>query len=318
MKRRDVDIGAIGDYVAALPDWAGRRISVEPAIPVLASPSWRGADGEPWRVIDQASGDSLFVKMMAVEAKSYIDVGCAFEAAQRAASLGIGPAVHLADADAGVLIMEDLAAGWRVGTLERLLDPAIVDAVLEARRRFQQAPPLTKIGGVFAEIEHFHAAAKAVRAELPSDIDWLVAELRFSSEALRDVAFAPMPIHGDGNISNVMISETGEVRLVDWDRATMADPLEDLGSFLVEAFEQEPEARAAFARHFGVFDEKLYNRARIYGIADDLRWGLIGAFVATTSSRTTMEFYKFASWRFLRCRQAVRAPRFGEALRGVA
>jgi len=44
-----------------------------------------------------------------------------------------------------------------------------------------------------------------------------------------------------------LVSDAGEVRLVDWDRAANADPLEDLGSFLVEAFDEAPEARDAFA-----------------------------------------------------------------------
>ena len=33
--------------VAALPGWEDRRLDAEPALPVLASPSWRGVDGAP-------------------------------------------------------------------------------------------------------------------------------------------------------------------------------------------------------------------------------------------------------------------------------
>ena len=109
----------------------------------------------------------------------------------------------------------------------------------------------------------------------------------------------------------------GEVRLIDWDRATTTDPLEDLGSFLVEAFAQEPEARDAFVRSTGTFEVTAFHRARIYGVADDLRWGLIGALLAARSARNTLEFYKFASWRLVRCRMAVREPRFGEMLRRI-
>jgi len=43
----------------------------------------------------------------------------------------------LSDAQSGLLMMEDLNQGWRVGTLERMLDPKIVDAVIAARRLFQ-------------------------------------------------------------------------------------------------------------------------------------------------------------------------------------
>lgn len=318
MSSSQTEQGRVRRSVARLPGWDGEAVSIEPAIPVLASPSWRGVDGAPWRARNTATGESLFVKAMDADAALYIDVPCAFEAASRASALGIGARVLAADLDDGILVMEDLDRGWRVGTLERLLDPAIVDAVLAARRRFREGPPLPKRRGVFEEIEHFYGAAVEARAQLPRETPWLVSELRLAADAIRGLDVAPVPIHGDGNVSNILISDTGEVRLIDWDRATTADPLEDVGSFLVEAFAQEPEARDAFVRHTGGFDEAAFNRARLYGIADDLRWGLIGALLAARSARSGLEFYKFASWRFLRCGMAVREPRFGETLRRLA
>ena len=301
----------------SLPGWGSGDIVIEPAIAVLASPSWRGVDGSPWRAVKKSGGESLFIKLMDRDATFYIDVPCGFEAAKRASDLGIGPKVMLADVETGVLVMEDLNQGWRVGTLERMLEPAIVDAVIAARQLFQTGKPLPRRDSVFDEIERFYAAAVAAKAQLPTDAEWLVEELRFAAAVVQGIAVTLVPIHGDGNVSNIMISDAGEIRLVDWDRATTADPLEDFGSFLVEAFAQEPEARDAFVRNTGTFDEAAFNRARLYGVADDLRWGLIGALLAAKSPRNTLEFYKFASWRFLRCRMAVREPRFGEVVRRI-
>src|SRR6266403_1480219 len=266
MSRFELELAQVLAAVRAVPGWEGRAVIAEPAVPVLASPSWRGVDGSPWRASDKASGESLFVKIMDSDAQFYIDVA------------------------------------WRVGTLERMLDPALVDAALATRETFQKGPPLPTTRGVFEEIEHFHAAAVAAAAELPPYADWLLAELRFAAEAMKESAGLLVPIHGDGNVSNMLIGDSGEVRLIDWDRATNADPLEDLGSFLVEAFDQEPEAWDAFVRHTRRPDEHAFNRALVYGVADDFRWGLIGALLAAKSSRKTYEFYKFASWRFLRCR----------------
>ncbi|QPF86785.1 phosphotransferase [Bradyrhizobium genosp. L] len=316
MGQSGAELATIRTCIAGLPGWEAAEIVIEPAIPILASPSWRGVDGAPWRATRKGGG-SIFIKCMDRDAALYIDVACAFEAARRASDLGIGPKVLIADPIAGLLVMEDLNQGWRVGTLERMLEPKIVDAVMAARRLFQSGPPLPRRKGVFDEIEHFHAGAVSASAQLPSDIEWLVKELRFAAAAFRELDIAPVPIHGDGNVSNILISDAGEVRLIDWDRATTADPLEDLGSFLVEAFAQEPEARDAFIRSTGKFEETAFNRARIYGVADDLRWGLIGALLAAKSARNTLEFYKFASWRFVRCRMAVREPRFGEMLRRI-
>src|SRR4051794_21831943 len=118
---------------AVVPGWERRALVAEPAIPILASPSWRGVDGTPWRVKDGKSGESLLVKIMDPDAAFYIDLPTSFLAARRASDLGVGPCVFAADETSGVLVMEDLDAGWRVGALERLLDPKIVDAVLAAR-----------------------------------------------------------------------------------------------------------------------------------------------------------------------------------------
>ena len=291
---------------------------IEPAIPILASPSWRGVDGSPWRAVKKSNGESVFIKIMDRDAELYVDIPCAFEAAQRASDLAIGAKVIQADVKEGILIMEDLNHGWRVGTLERMLEPAIVDAVIAARRLFQTGKPLPRQKSVFDEIEHFYAAVVSAKAQIPVDAEWLVEELRFAAAAFQGLDVTPVPIHGDGNVSNILISDAGDVRLIDWDRATTADPLEDLGSFLVEVFAQEPEARDTFIRNTDAPDEAAFNRARIYGVADDLRWGLIGALLAAKSARNTLEFYKFASWRFLRCRMAIREPRFGEMLRRIA
>jgi hypothetical protein len=318
MTETAVEVAALRDRIESLASWGAGDIVIVPAIPILASPSWRGVDGFPWRATKKSSGESIFIKVMDRDAELYVDVPCAFEAARRASDLGIGPRVMLADIQAGILIMEDLNHGWRVGTLERMLEPAIVDAVIAARRLFQAGKPLPRRKSVFDEIEHFYSAVVLAKAQIPVDAEWLVEELRFAAAALQGLEITPVPIHGDGNVSNILISDAGEVRLIDWDRATTADPLEDLGSFLVEAFAQEPEARDAFIRNTDALDEAAFNRARIYGVADDLRWGLIGALLAAKSARNTLEFYKFASWRFLRCRMAVREPRFGEALRRVA
>ena len=62
---------------------------------------------------------------------------------------------------------------------------------------------MPKTAGVFDEIERFYADAKAVKAQLPVDADWLVEELRFAGAALKVSTSCRAPIHGDGNVSNI-------------------------------------------------------------------------------------------------------------------
>ena len=135
MSRFDEERRQVLASVAAVAGWNGSEVAAEPAISVLASPSWRGVDGTPWRVRRKASGETLLIKVMDPDLAFYIDVPTAFLAARRASDLGIGPRLLAADEAAGVLVMEDLDQGWRVGTLERMRDPKIVDAVIRGAAR---------------------------------------------------------------------------------------------------------------------------------------------------------------------------------------
>lgn len=318
MMDSDTQQHLIRRLVGQIPGWADRPVVIEPAIVVLASPSWRGVDGDSLLARDAETGDTLFVKSMHADTAFYIDVPAAFEAAVKAGEAGVGPRVVAADAASGVIVSENLSRGWRVAGLEACRDPSFVDKVFELRKRFAAVAPLSRELDVFADIERFYGLARSSGAQTPADTPWLVDTLRFAAEQIGESPAARAPVHGDGNVSNVLLGEQGEVCLVDWDRAGNGDPLEDAGSFLVEAFAFEAEARDAFRRNFPGHDETAFDRACILGVADDVRWGLIAAIQAHLSERRVNEFYKFANWRFLRARMAVREPRFGEHLRRAA
>jgi thiamine kinase-like enzyme len=145
-------------------------------------------------------------------------------------------------------------------------------------------------------------------------VNWLASSVNEVGDAIRASGIDHAPAHGDGNVSNLMLSEKGEIRLIDWDMAGDMDPLLDVGAFLVEAHDSESDAAECFEAYNGRFDRALFNRAWLYGVADDFRWGLIGALLAGTSRRETYEFLKFGDWRFLRARMAIRDPRFSEKL----
>lgn len=289
--------------------------TIEPAFAVLASPGWHGVDGLHWRAV--VDGQPLHIKSMHPDAAGYVDVPCAFRAAQAAADLGVGPALLAVDPKAGVLVMADVSATHRTGTLDRTHPDAVLGSIIAAKQAFQRGPALGRPSDAFAEVERFAGAARAAGASLPQDIAWLLASIAEAGAAIAACGRDSVPAHGDGNVSNVLIAEDGSVLLVDWDRAGDMDPFEDLGSLLAELAPQEPEARAIFERWHGSMDEGLFARANLYGAADDLRWGLIAATLAATSPRTSLEFLKFANWRFLRCRMAVRDPRFPERVRMV-
>lgn len=294
---------------------AAERATIEPAFAVLASPGWHGVDGVHWRVRSDAK--ALHVKVMHADAARYVDIACALRAAEHAAAAEVGPAVLATDPDSGISVMADLSATHRCGTLDRIDPLPVQDAIIAARKAFQAGPRLGRTTDAFSEVARFAAAARAERAPLPADIAWLEASVAEAGRAVAACGRDLVPAQGDGNASNVLIGEDGSVRLVDWDRAGDMDPFEDLATFMGEVAIQEPEARDLFVRWHGGWDPGLFARAMLYVAADDLRWGLIAALLAATSPRTSLEFLKYANWRFLRCRMQVRDPRFSERVRSV-
>jgi hypothetical protein len=295
------------------PGWA--EAMCEPAIPVLASPSWRGVDATLLR-LRKASGETCLAKAMDEDTDAYSDISIAFRAAQQASAAGLGPKIHAADSAARTLVMEDLTAsdGWATGTLDRLADSATRHAVIAAKKNFHRTAALGRAVNVFDHVDALLAKCQAAKAPLPEDIAWLSSSVREARDAIRASGIDTVPAHGDGNVSNVMIAADGAIRLVDWDLAGDMDPFEDLGSFLLEAHDSESDAIESFEAFHGCYDRALFNRAWLYGIADDLRWGLVGALLAGTSRRVTYEFLKFGDWRFLRARMGCRDPRFSEKL----
>jgi thiamine kinase-like enzyme len=295
------------------PDW--KDAMAEAAIPVLASPSWRGVDADLWR-LSRADGATLIAKVMDPDTSEFSDVATSFTAAWQAAEAGVGPKVLAADVASRTLVMEDLSAtrGWSAGTLEKVLDRRVCLKVLETRKAFHRTKPLGRKLDLFAEIEVLLDKCRNAGAPLPEDVNWLASSVSEVRDAIRASGIDYAPAHGDGNVSNLMFSESGEIRLIDWDMAGDMDPLLDVGAFLVEAHDSESDAAECFEAYNGHFNRALFNRAWLYGVADDFRWGLIGALLAGTSRRETYEFLKFGDWRFLRARMAIRDPRFSEKL----
>ncbi len=310
-------LAAARALVATVPGWSGREATFRPGVVPMASPMNQGVDATSLRTRDPAGGPSLWVKIIHPDAALFAEPSSVVAAAREAGLRGIGPEVLAADPRTGDLVMQDLGESHRVATLNRLAEPAIRDAVLEARRAFHAGPRLPRTTSVFDHIEALLLAAGESRATLPADHAWLLDNCRAAAKAIRAAGIDTVPAHGDGNASNVMIDEAGGVLLVDFDLAANIDPFEDLGSFLVEAHAFDPPAMESFEAFHGRFDERLFNRARLYGVADDLRWGLISAILAWTSPRTDLEFLKYAEWRFLRCRMAMRDQRFEERTRRV-
>lgn len=288
--------------------------SCESPLTVLASPAWRGVEGDVWRV--KGNGKTIIIKHYHPDTAHYVSPEAAIAAARQAAACGAGPAV-LADWQGDAMFaMEDLHDGWRAGGLQDNADRTTRANIIAAKKAIQSGPAYGRTGDIFADIRQLRAHCEALGSRLlPKNI---VAYMDFADRAeaaITALGIDRKPCHRDGNTANLMVGPDNIIRLVDFDLAADCDPYEDAGCYLMEMHEREPEARAGFEEWFGTFDEGLFQRAMTYGILDDLRWGLIATSLATRSDRPALEFAKYASWRYLRFDQNAQRSVAGDRLR---
>jgi thiamine kinase-like enzyme len=270
----------------------------ENPLTVLASPAWRGVEADVWRAT--RADNSVIAKHYHGDTKSYVDFSAAIEAATVAGHTGAGPKVLLGNAESGIVVLEDLAENWVAGGLHHARDPVIRANVIAAKKLFQDGPTLPRTANIFDEIETMYDLANRTGIRTHTDVAVFKSFLDDARARIASLGRDSRPCHRDGNTANLMVHVDKRVKLIDFDLAANCDPFEDVGCYLVEFFENDADARPGFEEWLGYFDEGQFQRAMLYGLADDMRWGLIGSIMAATSPRSHLEFGKYASWRFLR------------------
>lgn len=283
---------------------------------VVASPAWRGIEGDIWRA--SVSGRACIIKHYHPDTAFYVDTNAAVTAARQAGVLGVGPAVMGYWPQDAIFAMDDLGGRWRAGGLQHAVDRDIRSRTIAQKKAFQAGARLEKVANIFDEIENLYAIT--IKQDIVTHRDASVF-LDFFREARRKLAAIGRdraPCHRDGSVANLMIGPELTVRLLDFDLAADCDPFEDVGAYLVEFFESDADARGGFEEWHGTFNEGLFQRSMIYGLADDMRWGLIGAIMAATSPRSSLEFSKYSAWRFLRLEAHVKRSNANDRIRVAA
>lgn len=290
--------------------------SLESPLTVLASPAWRGIEADIW--LARRSDQSEIYKHYHTDLSHYVDPVGAIEAAKRAGDIGVGPRVLQSWEDDRLLAMEYLGSGWRAGGLHDRANTGVRKGIVTAKKALQAGPKLLRDADIFSEIRAAYTACTKYKASLPKNIAAFLGFADRAEQAVSRLEIERVPCHRDGNTANIMIGPDDAVRLVDYDLAANADPYEDIGYHLTELFDREPEARDGFVEWTGFFEEPMFQRAMVYGILDDLRWGLVASAMAASSPRTTLEFAKYASWRMMRFEMTSQTSIAGDRLRRMA
>jgi thiamine kinase-like enzyme len=281
----------------------------------VASPTRLACEWAGFHV--QSPAGCFYAKVLYDDMRPVVDFARTAEATRCAAETGVTPAVELADASNGVLLLQALPAHqWRWARLDVLQPDARLDALWQLKRTVHDGPAPAFARSPMADIEGLRALCRQAAVTLPEDYPWLDECVDLAWAALQCTEAEPRPLHGDGLAANVMVNAAGDMQLLDFDRGGCFDPWYDVAVALNELYPLEPQWRAGIDRWTSNSQAADYARCRLYALLDDWYWTLWGLWAGVASSRP-LEFSKLGQWTLLRCRMTIQEPRFESWLRQV-
>jgi thiamine kinase-like enzyme len=279
--------------------------------PSIAMPLHLALDAEPCAVTLADEKEPFgFLKIYETEAAPFIDFPAIVAASEQAAKLQLGPALLDRDEASGALLYSWLSPDdWRMARREDLDDDDILSVVVGAKRSWNRSPKLAQERSPFETISFYLSVMGGIRlpdGQVLSDLR-VVRELRpwidRIGSALAAAGADSGPIHGENTLSNIMLDSAGHVQLVDFDRAVNADPHYDLAGLCLEVCSFKEDVDRIVGLYLGSPDGAVAARVCLYMVVDDFLWGCWAAIGHFSSPRSgSVEFYKYAQNRFLRCR----------------
>lgn len=254
-----------------------------------------------------ADGESYVVRVTGPTTR-YLDRAVEAHNAAIAAELGLAPPILFLD---DALLVTRFIKDSRSLTPDDLDDPATLLQVADAFRRLQHSPtPFAGVRHPFGEIDTYlghHADPRAAQ---------LRATARPVEAALARSPMGLAPAHVDASVANFLRCADGTLMLVDWEFSSMADPIWDVASILMQRSLDDDDLVRRFVA--GVLDsagDRVYARVCLFKAALTL---VAGSWCAMEAAFRGDRALAQAAEQYLdRCAALLADPRMAGWLRAV-
>ncbi|WP_172329136.1 phosphotransferase family protein [Mangrovicoccus sp. HB161399] len=276
------------------------------AVPPLAMPSHCGLDGR----VSFASleGAAAAVKTFHRDALGPGGFAAAAEAHALASETGIGPRLLTADAATATLATERLGDGWRPAMVPDFVTGGKLPGLLAALKAWHGAGAVAAVSDPRADFSRLaEAAARPGMLALPATAGFGLAQLgdwvARICDALDAAPAEPVLLHGELMVSNAMLDGGGALKLLDFDRAAMGDPMRDLASLSLELCVDDDDRSALLAAWTGDAPARAdLARMKLLALLEDAIWALWALAGEASEDRKGPELYKYACNRLVRFR----------------
>ncbi|WP_226629620.1 choline/ethanolamine kinase family protein [Alloyangia pacifica] len=269
-----------------------------------------------WRVVDQSSRETFFVKLHGPGTEQFIDRQTALAAAKIAAQKGVGPQVLFHDDDAGIEVHEFLQ-GFTSCDIVDAQDERVRANIMAAYKDMHDSLLLERENTGLSQFEDFVGKVVGKSPMVPRDIDQLVWQARRAKAAIEASGITLAGCYNDAYISNYMRNDDAEIRIIDWEYAANNDPYWDVAMFSFEVFFDDIRGISSILEMYeGAVREDVLARTYLYIGVAMVRWGLWAIYQSMTSP-IGFDFAKYSRLLLLRARRQIGSPEWDWALTKV-
>jgi thiamine kinase-like enzyme len=295
----------IQEVVAAVPEWAGREIRIEPIAAGLTNSNFRvDVDGTP--VFVRIPGPST--ELLAV------DRGNELHNTRAAAAAGVGPRVRHHLPESGALVLEWLPG--RTMSNAAFGEPGMPERIAATLRRLHAGPRFRDDFDMFRLTEFYLRVVDERDIAIPDGYRERATAVAAIERALAAHPMTTVPCHNDLLAENYL--DDGErLWIVDYEYSGNNDSTFELGNTAQELGFDEARQEALCRAYFGEASPALLARMRLQMVMSDVGWTLWAAIQAWVSA-IDFDFWGWSVDRWSRATGMVDGPEFGGWLEAAA
>ena len=289
--------------IKSVADWQGLEL--------FYAPVGGGLSNSNWRISLRGSERSFFMKIPGAGTEAFVDRSAASEASRVAAELGIGPEFVHFDVKSGVEIIEYLD-GYKACTNGDLKRPEISSQIVGLYKTLHAGNPLTLTKTVFDMIDEHFDQAQQLKAKLPPDINFLIAEYEEIRSALNASGLDIVPCHNDPMPGNFLVADGRDMKLVDYEYASNNERAYELALIATEMFYDEPQIMDLIETFYGSTEWPVVSRVNVCSALADIKWGLWGCIKKELNDDGwPFDYQKYGLWKLMRARFKMSDRRWG-------
>jgi thiamine kinase-like enzyme len=272
------------EVLAQVDDWQGRSVEYTPVTGGITNPNF----------LVTVDDREFFLKIPGRGTDAFIDRDNCHAANRIAADAGIGPPTAYYFPDSGIEIVEWLA-GYRTMTFGDVYEPEIFLKSADLIRAFHshtgERLPLTQTA--FEQTFAMLRRARELNMYLPPEIRRMDDLSHQIEEAVAQGGIEYRPSHNDYYCNNIMVNdETGALKLIDFEYASMNDPCYDMGVYSGANYFTEEMDIAFIERYYGDWNPDSFARLKLYKILADIKWSMW----SLVQHRTSAVRFDYMNW----------------------